>query len=647
MRHWTRGLQIIGWIMPFVLGAQSPSDPFSDRMIGSSTKDSLELIQKVPKPIDERLSYHEPESTDYKHWREGTDTLTIDLPFNALGYFKKNSLEKDRFYYSLPSNQGQSMNPLTFDPISEQNLIPTGKSFQLIQQKDIPYFDVKTPFTELSLENGTQEGYYLRTTFSQNILPEFNYTLRYVGLKSEGNYLSQVSDVGLLMASINYHTPNNRLKIGGNFTSQNVDNQENGGIRILDNFSSGTADFIQRGRIKVNLSNTDSYYHSKYLNLWQSYGLLKKKGSQVSFPLQISNRIENAYARYLYSEEEDSADSLFYEPSLALSKTFSQKRYIRWANTTRLQYQINSKIKINAGLKYQTHKFYEKQEAKEEAYKAQQIGAVGNMTAQWGKFNYQGDYEVLSGTDVMNTYRFDNQLTYQHPSFSLEISAKEEQRIPNLNLMYHKSDYTGLTYNHLMDFNPEKDRKIAIEIEVPVIKTKLRASQEKLANYVYLDSNYQVKQAEEDINISQIEIVNEFSYGRFHLNTRLMFQKIDQEDLLPLPDFIGRALFYYQSPLFENAAKGQVGIELHYFSKFNSRVFYPVLNEFALGKDGSEIGGVPLLDIFYNLQIKRMNLYFRAINVTSVLQRGNYYNFPGYPYKDLKFQLGVKWQFYN
>ncbi|RXM51848.1 putative porin, partial [Chryseobacterium sp. CH1] len=49
---------------------------------------------------------------------------------------------------------------------------------------------------------------------------------------------------------------------------------------------------------------------------------------------------------------------------------------------------------------------------------------------------------------------------------------------------------------------------------------------------------------------------------KFHLNTRLHFQNtLTNKQLLPLPSFIGRANFFYQTQAIQKAAEIQAGVK--------------------------------------------------------------------------------------
>jgi hypothetical protein len=143
-------------------------------------------------------------------------------------------------------------------------------------------------------------------------------------------------------------------------------------------------------------------------------------------------------------------------------------------------------------------------------------------------------------------------------------------------------------------------------------KTELFANYFRIDNYTYFDAIAMPQQSGSPVNISQIGGDATFSYGKFHLNTRLHFQNVlTNKDLLPLPSFIGRANFF-QSKAFKNAAEIQTGIKVYYFSKFASREFFPILNEYILpGSNSFSIGGQPIADVYFNLKVKKCSFLLK------------------------------------
>jgi hypothetical protein len=186
-------------------------------------------------------------------------------------------------------------------------------------------------------------------------------------------------------------------------------------------------------------------------------------------------------------------------------------------------------------------------------------------------------------------------------------------------------------------------------INLKWFKTEIFANYFRIDNYTYFDSNGNPKQSDNSVNISQIGGDATFSFNKFHLNTRLHFQNtLTNKELLPLPGFIGRANFFYQTQAFKKAAEIQAGIKVYYFSKFASRDYFPVLNEYILPNANSfSIGGQPIADLYINMKVKKMFFFIEGQQIGTFISNNKAYAFPHYPVYDFRLNIGIVWYLFN
>ena len=157
------------------------------------------------------------------------------------------------------------------------------------------------------------------------------------------------------------------------------------------------------------------------------------------------------------------------------------------------------------------------------------------------------------------------------------------------------------------------------------------------------------QQSTSSVNISQIGGEATFSYRKFNFNAKVLVQNVlNNKDVLPLPEFIGRANVYYQSKIFKKAAEIQAGIKAYYFSKFASQQYFPILNEFILpSTDSHSIGGRPLVDVYFNMKVKRMMIYAEAQHLNTTFMKNQSYAAPFYPVADFRLNLGLVWYLFH
>ena len=105
-----------------------------------------------------------------------------------------------------------------------------------------------------------------------------------------------------------------------------------------------------------------------------------------------------------------------------------------------------------------------------------------------------------------------------------------------------------------------------------------------------------------------------------------------------MPSFIGRLNAYYQAKAFK-MLQIQTGIKVYYFSKFNSREYFPVFNEFAVSANTASIGGQPIADAYFNMKVKRMLIYAEAQHVNTTFMKNKSFFAPNYPIYDFRLNL--------
>ena len=219
---------------------------------------------------------------------------------------------------------------------------------------------------------------------------------------------------------------------------------------------------------------------------------------------------------------------------------------------------------------------------------------------------------------------------------------------PSFNLLLNPSVYKK--FNYYLD-NPKNETitQIGGDVNLKWFKSILFGNYFRIDNYTYLNSAAQPKQTNASLNISQIGGEATFSYGKFHLNPKVLFQSaINNKNLLPMPNIVGRANLFYQSKAFKNAAEIQAGVKIYYFTKFASREYFPVLSEFILpGTNSYSIGGQPIADLYFNMKVKRFFIFAEAQHLNTTFMRNKSFTAPNYPIYDFRLNLGIVWYLFS
>ncbi|MCL1679467.1 putative porin [Elizabethkingia miricola] len=604
------------------------------------------------------MKIFKPVISDYKFKTQRGEAKIFDTVFShEKTYIFSQYNNKDNFGKVQFANSGQTFNPLVYETNLQQNLavLPTGKSFSILGVDDIKYYDVKTPTTTFIYHTAPGSGHVLSSTYTQNIGKDFNFFVNYMGLRAKGIYQRNLSASNNFNAGAHYKNKTGRYELYAHYLNQNVNNEENGGIKTLDQFLGGDSRFNNRLNMEVNLNNTESFFSYRRYYLSHDFGLFKINDA---FPLKIRHMLMHEGNKYYYAQ--NGAESYYTTNAADIISGFlpSTKKYSKkLTNVVSLVFD-REKFKLDAGLKYQnvilgTNQIFLPNNVVDNntVWKENRIGVEGNLQVKlWNRFDLNSSAEYTTGSTFGNFIRINNKVSFiPAEGFAVEGKLNFQSGAPSFNLLLNGSQYRNFNYVNL-GFKNQSVLEAGGIVRLKWFDASAFLNYFSIGNYAYIDANKQMQQSTSSINITQAGGDATFKYGKFHLNGRVLFQSaINNKDLMPMPGFVGRANVYFQSKVFKDAAEVQAGVKAYYFSKFASREFFPVLNEFVLpsATSGYSIGGKPMMDLYINLKVKTMMFFIEGQQINTTISGNKGFAAPYYPVADFRLNLGIVWYIFS
>lgn len=606
--------------------------------VDSGEKDSLEIYKPTINDYQVKKRFSEKKIYD--------TTFTIERSYVVTQYNKQ-----DNFGKIQSSNIGSGFQNLMYEKNTEQNLslLPENKSFYIIGENDINYYDVKTPTTTFFYNNAMKNGGQLQTTYTQNVGKNFNFAIEYMGLRSQGLYTNSLASSNNTIFSGHYTSKNGKYEAYAHYIHQNVNNQENGGVADIDAFLSGDSDLNNRQNVETNLSGVESRYGYRRYYFSQEFSPF----DPAKYPFKLRHTIFHQGNKYYFSETSTNVD-FFGGADITGFPLGSKKVSNNLSNTISLVWD-NEKFKLDAGFRHQSLNFGNKNAYPilgiPGSFKEQRIGAVGNLQIKLlDKIQLKSFLEISKGSEFGDYIKTTNQFVFEPiKDYLLEGRVNFQSAYPSFNYLVNSSHY--LNYNYYLQ-NPNNEAVTQIGGTLKLAKwfnTQLFVDYYRIDNYTYFDSSAKPQQSSSSLNISQIGGEATANYNKFHLNGKMLFQKaLTNDNLLPMPDFIGRINLYYQAPAFKKAAEIQAGVKLYYFTKFASREYSPILNEYILpGTNAYSIGGQPIADVYINMRVKRMFFYVEGQHINQTFMQNKSFTAPNYPIYDFRLNLGVVWYLFH
>ncbi|MBU4539374.1 MAG: putative porin [Weeksellaceae bacterium] len=613
--------------------------PQDTMVIDSGRKDSLVIF----KPTIYDYQYQ----TQFSGKKIFDTVFTYDKTFIFSQYNNRDNFGKIQF-----ANIGSGFQSLVFEVNPEQNLslLPTRKSYFILGINDIKYYDVKTPTTAFIYHNSVSSGAALQSTYTQNIGKNFNFAVEYMGLRSLGMYQHSLASNNNVIFSGHYTSKNSKYEAFAHYIHQNVNNEENGGVADINLFLDGNSNFNNRLNLPVNLNSTDSRFGYRRYYFSQQF----RPFASEKFPFKIRHTIFHQGNKYYYNQ---SAPEPYYFDNAAdlIDYPLSSKKYSKNLSNTVSVLFDKENFKLDAGVRHQLIKLGMGTALPDSLNIPQElsenrIGAVGNLSVKlWNKIELNSNLEFSNGSEFGTFIRSQNLMKFEPvEGYFANAKVNFQTTSPSFNLLMNPSVYKRFNY-YLKNSNNETITEIGGDINLKWFNSSVFANYFRINNYTYIDALAMPQQSASSLNISQIGGEATFSYGNFHLNPKVLFQSaIGNKDLLPMPNFVARANLFWQSKAFKNAAEIQAGVKVYYFTKFASREFFPVLNEFILPNANSySIGGQPIVDVYFNLKVKRMFFFIEAQHLDTTIMQNRSFTAPNYPIYDFRLNLGIVWYLFS
>ncbi|SFA75204.1 Putative porin [Flavobacterium swingsii] len=582
------------------------------------------------------------------------DTTYVDTSLTIHKDYKFNHLRKDNFGLLPFANDGQTYNTLDFGLNNPSTLPEFGfkaKHFNYAKSKDINYYSVATPITELYFKTTLEQGQSVDAFITLNTSEQLNFSIAYKGLRSLGKYVNSLSSSGNFRFTTSYFSKNKRYLANFHYTSQDALNGENGGVSNLSDFESGNPQFTQRSRLEVYFENAKALLKGKRYFLDHSFRINSKDSeNNISINHQFSYEskmfefssaatIERFGSGYLPSNYYDvTKNNIAYNK---IEASFSNKTlgdFHFFIENYQYNYLYNrllisnnqvsvpnlNNAKLNAvGGKY----LYSKNKLRGEALFSKSISK-----------------QTFSTLDVSVQYKWN-----EKNNFSAQYL--NQSKVPDLNYTLYQSSF--VSYNWYNNFKNEKINTIKLKANMQWLSAEAQLT--RLDDYLYFSDDDKSdsiivttpKQYGKTINYLSVKIGKELKFRRFALDNTVLFQQVTQdENILNAPKLVTRNTLYFSDYVFKKAMFLQTGFTFQTFTKYYANDYNPLIGEFYV-QEKTKVGDFPLVDFFINARVRQARIFLKAEHLNSSFTGRNYYSAPDYPYKDFIIRFGLVWTFFQ
>jgi len=590
----------------------------------------------------------------YKIYSLAKDTVYVDTSLTIKSDYKYNYLRKDNFGLLPFANDGQTYNTLYFGYNNTSALPEFGfksKHFNYLPVKDINYYSVPTPLTELYFKTVLEQGQNVDALVALNTSKNLNFSIAYKGLRSLGKYQNSLSSTGNFRFTTSYHTSNKRYNLNLHYVAQDILNQENGGLLNKENFESGDPQFNDRSRLDIVIDSAKTILKGKRYFIDHSFRINKNDASNNVF---LEHQF--SYETKSYNFQKTTKTDYFGEgyvtknyDDLTKSNAVYNKLGATFSNSTIGKFNVFSEI-MSYNYFYDRILISNNQIVVPNSTNQQLLALGGKYFYNKGKIRGEALFskgiskQTFSTLDLFAKYSINekNSISAQYQNLS---------KVPDLNYTLYQSDFVH--YNWYNSFENEKINSLKVKAQTQWFSAEAQLT--LLTDHLYFSNDDATqatllvtpKQYSGSINYLSIKAEKEIKFGKFALDNTFLYQKVVQnDDILNVPQFVTRNTLYFSDYVFKKAMYLQTGFTFQYFTSYYANSYNPLIAEFY-NQNTTKIGAFPMVDFFINGRIRQTRIFLKAEHFNSGFTGNKFYSAPNYPYKDFVVRFGLVWNFFQ
>lgn len=624
---------------------------------------------------------------DYPFFRKDVNATWLGVAGSAVQYYN---------YFNRTSENGVSF----YQPYESWTY----------SAKTLPFYNTKTAYTELSytgtlFANTQKASDNLHILTSQNIFPEFNYTLEYNRFGGNGIMENETTANKSLSASFNY-TGKKYLMHSG-YIHNKITRNENGGTtdnamvrdttldareypihlsKASNRIVKKTFFLDQQYRIPFTFINTmrdkkwDKAYRERILASGDSL-MIASVDSLVLLAAQereaardtldpedittafIGHSSEYSVFRKRYEDQISNSDEIarqFYRDFLYNpTNSYDSTRVSKLENRVflRLQPWADDAIvsKLNAGVGNRITNWYDfdptflKGNTNTIWNSSFVYAGVEGQLRDYIHWDASGDY-VFLGSEMNDMSIKANALFTLHPfrrarksPVSLNVHFETSLKEPE---HYHNHFYSNhFKWNN--DFRKTSETKLQARLDIPKWKVSAEVGYALLDGNVYFDSLAVVRQNTSPMSVLSASLSKDFAFGPLRMDNRILFQVSSNQDVVPVPTLAANSRLYLQFDISKGTMKMQLGGDVWYNTLYYSPAWNPAVGVFYNQKQTQYHNG-PVIDAFINVQWKRACIFLKAENVGQgwPMEKNDYFSAHHYIRTQRALKFGVYWPFY-
>ncbi len=588
------------------------------------------------------------------------------------------------------------------EPLWRDPLFNRYDRYSLDASRQVPYYDTKTPYIDLTFRQGQRQLQVVDATLARSFGPSIHLSGYLRRPQSVGAYRNFVTDHTLAYLAGYYRSPGERYHAFGNLTLNRHNDQLHGGTPrasndalypvvnglIRENPAAANLTFFKENfpphlDASLRKKNTAIYFDQYYHLIGDSdsaENTIKKKHkislrNSIQYDWQTrsffdaiidTNRLQANLVPVLPTL---AADSNSISDSIALRR-FQALGAISYSWMLSSGWQAN----LSGGLNFQRI-----------LVRREDFALVQNITEQFGKISLRFPGGSLTGdirqriSTLFSPEQKLNATLLLSPFSQKDSAGKITQPGPisflangifgNLNPSLFQGHVPGIGGNAFLPNSELRNEQLVFlraqlhwqpaapireqDTLLPHFAT-LGASWSTKQNAILYTPQFEVIQSSQTLTRGVVNVDARLRFFRhFHLEnhaewTPRIFRSDDETldlYLRSIPEYRGKASLYFDHRGLSIAREFRLGLGMNWWTGYAGQTLEPISGEFF--PTNYQVLPFAAGEAFFQLNIHGVYLFFRYLYLNENLLYNGYYSTPFYPMMERSYLFGINWTFYD
>ncbi|UOG72913.1 putative porin [Hymenobacter tibetensis] len=208
------------------------------------------------------------------------------------------------------------------------------------------------------------------------------------------------------------------------------------------------------------------------------------------------------------------------------------------------------------------------------------------------------------------------------------------------------------TYDDGLGLKNTNVQQLTVRLDQTLGQHRLEASGAivNITNLVYYNELGEPEQTSDPLGqrVLTASVRHRFNVGKLFFDNQAHATTGGEDDVegIRIPGLITNSKIYYQGSVFKNALFGQIGAEVYYQSSWKPYDYSPSTQQFYV-QNGFTAANFAVADAFLTADIRTVAVFLKVAYLNQGLQRDGFFVTPYYTTLPRRFQIGIRWQFFD